>query len=136
MPEMITERLPDSDVISGSNRIVDLIALLQAKLEEIPEEFRSVATVEVNAYDWEDSYIEYERPITEAETAERLARIDARRQRAAETKDRREVEEWIRNIRIYAGIMDRDEAMNFLQTDTEANNYHPSVYRTGQHGHA
>jgi hypothetical protein len=136
MTEMITETVADSDVIGGTNCIVDLIAALQAKLETIPEQFRGTATLEICAYDWDGSHIEYERPITDAEIADRAARIEAQRQRAAKASDDRQLETWLRNIRI-AGITDRDEAMEFLRTDPDANNYHPDVYhRSGNHGHA
>ncbi|MEY9198731.1 hypothetical protein ABIA16_003847 [Sinorhizobium fredii] len=136
MKEMITETVADSDVVGGTNRVVDLIADLQSKLECIPEEFRSVAVLEIEAYDWMGSCITYERPITDEEIAARAARIEEQRQRASMASENRQIDEWLRNIRLGAGILDRDEAMNFLRTNPDANNYHPAVYRTGYHGHA
>lgn len=134
--DMLTETVADSDVMGGSNRIVDLIAKLQEKLECIPEEFRSVAVLEIEAYDWFGSRITYERPVTDEEIKARLDEIDRQRARASKALQDREIESWIRNIRLGAGIMDRDEAREFLETNPEANNYHPDLYRTGRHGHA
>ena len=136
MKEMITETVADSDVIGSTNRIVDLIADLRAKLESVPEEFRDSATLEVWAYDWEGSCITYERPITEEEIAAGIESIEAQRRRADKAAKNRQTEAWLRNIRIGARIPDRDEAMEFLRTSPEANQYHPDVYRTGRHGHA
>jgi len=128
MAEMITETVDDSDVIGSYNRVVDVIADLQAALERIPEQFREAATLEIWAYDWEGSCITYERPITPEEIAERAACIEAQRLRASKAAENRQVEEWLRNIRIYTGITDRDEAMEFLRTNQEANRYHPDVF--------
>ncbi|MBX4941123.1 hypothetical protein [Rhizobium binae] len=136
MAEMITERVDDSDIVGSSIRVVDLIAALQAVLERVPQDFRAVATLEIEAWDWNGSHIEYERPITDAEIAARAAAIEEQRQRAAKAKADREVEAWLRNIRINTGIKDRDEAMEFLRTNADANHYHPAVFRTGNHGHA
>jgi hypothetical protein len=136
MTEMITETVPDSDVIGGSNCIVDLIAHLQATLEKVPEEFRSVATIEIEAYDWIGSQVTYQRPITEAEVVARLDRIERQRLYAAKSAENRQIDAWLRNIRLNTGIMDRDDAMEFLRTNPDANHYHPDVFRTGNHGHA
>ena len=123
MPEMITETVSDSDVINGSNRIIDMIADLQAVLARIPEEFRSEATIVVEAYDWEGSHVQYERPITDAEIADRAARIEAQRQRVGDKIP----EEWLRNVRLNV-IEGRDEAAEFIRTNQEANKYHPDVW--------
>jgi hypothetical protein len=136
MSEMITETVPDSDFVDHTIRVVDLIANLQATLEKIPEEFRSVAVLEIEAYDWMGSQVTYQRPITQQEIDARLEKIERQRQYAAKAAENREIDAWLRNIRLGSGIRDRDEAMEFLRTNPDACNYHPDVYRTGNHGHA
>lgn len=134
--EMVNVSVGEIDVDLSAGKIVDLIAALQGVLDSVPAEFRDVATVNFAAYDWEGIFCEYERPITEEEIQARAAEIERQRLRAANAAQNRELEGWIRNIRLGAGIIDRDEAMNFLKTNADANSYHPAVYRNGYHGHA
>lgn len=130
--EMVTVAVGELDMDLTDGKIIDLIAALQGILDTVPEEFRDSAEVNFSAYDWNGIFCGYHRPMTDEEKQARMARIE--RQRLA--KQNRETDEWIRNIRLGAGILDRDEAMIFLRTNPEANHYHPDVYRTGRHGHA
>ena len=64
--------------------LVDAIAWLQGFLEQVPVEYREAATIEITSerdYDWHKPYIEisYQRPPTDADKQERLAKEKQRR---------------------------------------------------------
>lgn len=73
--------------------LVDLISWFEAKLAEIPEEYRNVATCEIDSVrSWEDTHyaqieISYRRPETDAEMADRLEHEEIARH-AHEAKER------------------------------------------------
>lgn len=134
--EMVNVSVGEIDVDLSAGKIVDLIAALQGVLDSVPAEFRDVATVNFAAYDWEGIFCEYERPMTDEEYEAQREKIERQRLAAAKAAENREIDEWLRNIRLSTGMIDRDEAMNFLKNNPDANNYHPSVYRAGRHGHA
>lgn len=122
--ETFLETVPGSDQIDNSLPLAEFIAQLQAALKQVPEEFRSVATFNVHAYDWEGVDVTYERPVTEEELSAKAALIESQRRTVAVLENQRTMENWIRNVRLGLG-MDRDEAREFIQASTESNKYHP-----------
>jgi hypothetical protein len=121
---MKTITVTDNDVVGSDTRLVDVIAALQDALAKIPEEFRDVAELEIWAYDWEGSCVTYSRPLTNDEQAERLAGIERQRLHA----DKNMNDEWLRNVRIATGLTDRALALEFIQNNPDANQYHPDIY--------
>ena len=72
----------------------DFIRWMQAKLEEIPEEYRQSAKIEVRKYDEEgcaEYVIRYTRPETEQEIKARDAEIEAMKRRR-EADERKQLE--------------------------------------------
>lgn len=123
--ETVLETLPGSEQIDVDLPLADFIAQLQEALSQVPEEFRSVATFNVHAYDWDGVDVTYERPVTDEEIAAKAALIESQRRTAPVSEDRQTMEEWVRNVRLGLG-MDRDEAGEFIRSSTESNQYHPA----------
>lgn len=121
----IPDVLDCDDGDCGDVTVATLISRLTAALEMVPVEYRSVARLEIYAYDWDGSAVTFERPMTDVEIAARHAAIEQQRQNA----EARFNEEWVRNVRLYVGIANRSEAREFIATNPEANAYHPDVFK-------
>lgn len=126
--ETILETVPGSDQIDNGLPLAELIAQLQSALDRVPEQFRHVAKFNVYAYDWVGVDVTYERPVTSDELDAKAALIESQRRKAPVSENPQVMNEWIRNVRL-CHTEDRDEAIAFIQTSTESNQYHPDVYR-------
>lgn len=120
--ETIEIELDDSDVIDGDQSLAELIASLQSLLDRVPEEHVQAARIKVFAHDWEGSCVSYIREMTNEEKSARLAVIDRQRDFVGKTVR----DDWLRAVRMRYGL-GRDEAIEFIKTNADANELHPDL---------
>ncbi|NZD50495.1 hypothetical protein [Rhizobium leguminosarum] len=123
--DRIREQFP-VDHVDGQ-RVIDIIATLQAALDAVPTEYRNEVRLVQEAYDWGDTYLEVDRPPNAAEIAE-SERLKADRAALVEASTQRDADEWVRKIRVLRGCS-RDDAEALILDGTESVAYHPKYNR-------
>ena len=121
MPKIIKEDVVISHV--AGERLVDAIKILQDALDALPAEYRDIATLEMDAYDWGDTYVEVIRQPNADEIA-KSEKLIADRAALISMSSKSDIEEWVRNVRVVRHCS-REDALALIDDGTEQVFGHP-----------